>query len=75
VIEDGVTHRELVLTGEALHRLLVTRRFGQEETQDRNGCEVADDSVVVKKFRPLKPGNSVEDKTGMTAAGDAAGSV
>ena len=28
--------------------------------------EVADDSVVVLKFRPVKPGNSVEDKTGMT---------
>jgi hypothetical protein len=28
--------------------------------------EVADDSVVVMKFRPVKPGNSVEDKTGMT---------
>ncbi len=25
-------------------------------------CEVADDSVVVKKFRPVKAGNSVEDK-------------
>jgi hypothetical protein len=28
--------------------------------------EVADDSVTVLKFRPMKPGNSVEDKTGMT---------
>jgi len=28
--------------------------------------EVADDSVVVLKFRPMKPGNRVEDKTGMT---------
>jgi len=68
VIEDGVTHRELVLTGEALQHILATRRYEQEETQARNGGEVADDSVVVKKFRPVKPGNSVEDKTGTTAA-------
>jgi hypothetical protein len=27
---------------------------------------VADDSVVVNKSRPEKPGNRVEDKTGMT---------
>ena len=27
---------------------------------------MADDSVVVMKFQPMKPGNSVEDKTGMT---------
>jgi len=31
-------------------------------------CEVADESVVVMKFRPVKPGNSVEDKTGMTCS-------
>ncbi len=29
-------------------------------------CEVADESVVVMKSRPVKAGNSVEDKTGMT---------
>ena len=29
-------------------------------------CEVADESVVVMKFRPVKPGNSVEDKTQKT---------
>ena len=27
---------------------------------------MADDSVVVSKSRPEKPGNRVEDKTGMT---------
>ena len=27
---------------------------------------MADESVVVKKFRLMKPGNRVEDKTGMT---------
>jgi len=29
-------------------------------------CWMADDSVVVFKFRPVKAGNSVEEKTGMT---------
>jgi hypothetical protein len=29
-------------------------------------CGMADDSVVVIKFRPVKAGNSVEEKTGMT---------
>jgi hypothetical protein len=39
----------------------------QEETQDRSKrCEVADDPVVVMKFRPVKAGNSVEGKTGTT---------
>ena len=36
-------------------------------------CEVADEPVVVKKFRPVKAGNRVEDKTGMTAVGNIAG--
>jgi hypothetical protein len=29
-------------------------------------CRVADESVVVKKSRPEKAGNRLEDKTGMT---------
>lgn len=29
-------------------------------------CEVADEPVVVQKLRPLKPGNGVEGKTGVT---------
>lgn len=29
-------------------------------------CEVADDSVVVMKFRPMKAGNRLEEKTGTT---------
>ena len=36
-------------------------------------CEVADESVVVKKFQSVKAGNCVEDKTGMTAVRDAVG--
>jgi len=34
---------------------------------------VADEFVVVMKFRPVKPGNSVEEKTGMTADGGSVG--
>jgi hypothetical protein len=34
---------------------------------------VADESVVVMKFWPVKPGNSVEEKTGTTADGDSVG--
>ena len=42
-------------------------RKAQGETQGLSmRCEVADDSVVVMKFRPVKAGNSVEDKTGTT---------
>ena len=29
-------------------------------------CRMADDSVVVIKFQPVKASNGVEDKTGMT---------
>ncbi len=29
-------------------------------------CEVADDPVVVLKLRPMKAGNSLEDKTEVT---------
>ena len=39
----------------------------QEETQGfLMRCEVADDSVVVMKSRPVKAGNRLEDKTGTT---------
>ena len=34
---------------------------------------MTDEAVVVKKFRPKKPGNSVEDKAGTTAGGGSAG--
>ena len=33
--------------------------------QDLCWCEVADEPVVVIKFRPLKASNGVEGKTGM----------
>ncbi len=67
-MQDGVAYWEPVVTGEALHRTLaaMARLSRQEETQALKGCEVADESVVVMKFRPVKPGNSVEGKTGMT---------
>jgi len=44
----------------------------QGESRGRSRCEVADDAVVVRKFRPEMPGNSVEDKTGTTAGGGSA---
>jgi methionyl-tRNA formyltransferase len=37
----------------------------QEVIQDLCWCEVADEPVVVIKFRPLKASNGVEGKTGM----------
>lgn len=42
-------------------------REAQEETQGRaKRCKVADESVVVKKSRPEKAGNRLEEKTGTT---------
>ena len=38
-------------------------------------CEVADDPVVVSKPRPVKAGNSLEDKTVVTSRLIAAGGV
>ena len=49
-------------------------REAQEETQGRTKrCEVADDSVVVKKTRPEKAGNRLEEKTGITRSVDCGG--
>jgi hypothetical protein len=46
----------------------------QEVTQGQpKRCEVADESVVVKKSRPAKAGNRLEDKTGMTCGKKIAG--
>ena len=74
-MQDGVAYREFVVTGEALHRTLaaMARLSRQEETQVSKGCEVADEPVVVMKFRPMKPGNSVEEKTGTTTGGGSVG--
>ncbi len=72
MLEDAIVHREFALTGEALHLYLPFAvdwwvRKVQEVTQGRpKRCEVADDSVVVLKSRPVKAGNSVEGKIGMT---------
>jgi len=66
VIEDGILHRALILSGEASYRPVEVRK-AQEETQGfLKRCEVADDSVVVMKSRPEKAGNRLEEKTGMT---------
>ncbi len=73
VIEDAVVHREPEVTGEALHRLSVPsgRVLGKQRHKGRPEasamrCEVADESVVVMKSRPVKAGNSLEGKTGTT---------
>jgi len=71
VFEDVIAHRGFALTGEASYGsckpIIGNDRKEQEETQVRPKlCEVADDSVVVKKFRPMKSGDRAEDKTGMT---------
>ena len=42
-------------------------RQNQEVTRDEpKWCRESDDSIVVIKSRPVKAGNSVEDKTEMT---------
>jgi len=41
-------------------------RIVQGVIQECCECEVADEPVVVSKFRPVKASNGVEDKTGMT---------
>ena len=38
-------------------------------------CEVAEESVVAKKFRPMKAGNRLEDKTGMTCDSSLQGAI
>lgn len=45
------------------------RHTNQEETQELCGCEVADAPVVVMKFRPMKAGNRLEEKTEMIMEG------
>lgn len=49
------------------------RRRQDESQAESKLCQVADESVVVKKSRPEKAGNRLEEKTGMTlsvVAGD-----
>jgi hypothetical protein len=80
VIEDGAIHRESEVTGEALHCSVrgsrSTGREAQEETQGRTKqCKVADESVVAMKFRPMRAGNRLEEKTGMTCNEIAGGDV
>lgn len=72
VFEDAIAHRELALTGEALYRR--SERLAEDGPARGNPssplmtCRVADEPVVVMKSRPVKPGNSVEEKTGMTTS-------
>lgn len=41
----------------------------QEAIQEHSRCEVADEPVVVRKTRPVKASNGVEDKTGLIVGG------
>ena len=59
--EDGAVDRVFAVTGEALYR---PERVGITRAGTM-GCKVADDPVVVMKFRPMKASNGVEGKTGM----------
>ncbi len=72
VFEDAIAHREPALTGEALYRRSEWYFEGGPARGNSSNplmtCRVADEPVVVMKSRPVKPGNSVEDKTGMTAS-------
>ena len=72
VFEDAIAHREPALTGEALYRRSEQLAEGGTARGDSSSppmtCRVADEPVVVMKSRPVKPGNSVEGKTGMTAS-------
>ena len=57
-----------LVTGEAWHLFLKNQELSsQEEAQGWQWCEVADDPVVVLKLRPVKAGNRLEGKTGVTA--------
>jgi hypothetical protein len=72
VFEDAIAHREPALTGEAPYRR--SEQLAEDGLARGNPsnplmtCRVADEPVVVMKSRPVKPGNSVEVKTGMTAS-------
>lgn len=68
MIEDGIAHRVFALTGEASYSSFQDRRHQGETRDNPMLCEVAEESVVVLKFRPVKPGNRVEGKTGMTCS-------
>lgn len=41
--------------------------FKRQLKKELTRCEVADEPVVVKKSRPEKPGNRVEEKTATTS--------
>ncbi len=61
-----------LVTGEAWQRTLEDRTTGKQgllsqgKTQGFQWCEVADDPVVVLKSQPVKTGNRLEVKIGMT---------
>jgi hypothetical protein len=79
VIEGVIAYRESALTGEALHRSRFNFALKSEVQEETRGqakrCKVADDPVVVRKSRPEKPGNRVEEKTGKTVSSDLTGPI
>jgi hypothetical protein len=66
VFEDGIAHRVFALTGEASYSSFQDRKHQGEIRDNPMQCEVAEESVVVLKFRPVKSGNRVEGKTGVS---------
>ena len=50
----------------ASHPVRRSEAQSQGESRGLCWCEVADESVVVCKIRPMKPSNGVEDKTELT---------
>ena len=76
MFEDAITHREPEVTGEALYRSYyqrIARQPYQEETQDKVGCEVADEPVVATKAQRMKASNGVEEKTEPTISNESDG--
>ena len=77
MVEDGAAHGGSVIPGETSYRPDSQRervREAQGETQGQTmRCEAAYESVVVMKSRPMKAGNSLEDKTGTTRGDDREG--
>lgn len=61
---DAFIFRQVGLSEEVLYSSAIVDRFEQVEIQGIiERCRMADDSVVVINFQPMKSGNSMEDKT------------
>ncbi|WP_041401352.1 hypothetical protein [Salinispira pacifica] len=68
MFEDGVVYRDCAQYLGKPVEIPAKGRERQAEMQVRSKFQqVADESVVVSKFRPVKASNGVEEKTGMTS--------